>query len=292
MILFDGLDEICQRDVLLSEHTSFGLGGPAKWFCRAQSDEQLRSVLRRCDEAGVFLRVLGGGSNVLVGDGGFDGVVVKLAAARYGEIRFDGVDVWAGAAAPLSRLVRQSIRQGLAGLECVAGVPGTVAGAVKNNAGGRFGQISAAVKSVRVMDHRGRIFDRGAGELEFGYRCSNITEPVVLAVRFELSRDEPDQLLRRFREVWLYKKNTQPTQQRSAGCVFKNPPGGSAAGLIEQVGLKGWGVDGAKVSERHANFIIAGAGARAESVLKLIGIVRQRVYERFGVRLELEVELW
>jgi UDP-N-acetylmuramate dehydrogenase len=292
MSLFAGLDEICRRDVPLSEYTWFGLGGRAKWFLEPTGNDQLRLILQRCERSRLQWRLLGGGSNLLVRDGELDLVVIRLSGAEYEQIRCDGTRVWAGAATPLSRLVRQSIREGLAGLECVAGIPGTVGGAVRNNAGGRFGQISTSVRIVRVMDPGGSITDWPAAELEFGYRSSNLIGAVVLAVQFELQQDDPRDLLQRFREAWLYKKNTQPMGQGNAGCVFKNPAGLSAGALIDQAGLKGWGVDGVRVSQRHANFMVAGDGARSEDVLRLIDIVRKRVYDRFGVFLELELELW
>jgi UDP-N-acetylmuramate dehydrogenase len=268
------------------------VGGPAKWFLEPRDDEQLHLILQRCEEAGVRLRVLGAGSNILVRDGGFDGAVVRLSEAGYGQIRFDGLRVWAGAAAPLPRVVRQAVRQGLSGLECVAGVPGTVGGGARNNAGGRFGQIGVSVRRVRVMDQNGQAYEREREELVFGYRSSNLTNRFILGAEFELADVGSEEVLKRFREIWLYKRNTQPGGGGNAGCVFKNPPGAAAGALIEQAGLKGWRVGAAEVSQRHANFIVAGPGATAHDVIKLIDVVKNRVYARFGVPLELEIEIW
>ncbi|MFQ6048981.1 MAG: UDP-N-acetylmuramate dehydrogenase [Phycisphaerae bacterium] len=292
MSLFAGLDEICRPDVPLCEHTRFGLGGPARWFLQPSDEEQLRRIVHRCCEAEVPMRVLGGGANLLVRDEGFDGAVIKLGGAAYGAVRFDGERVWAGAAAPMSRLVRQSVRRGLSGLECLAGIPGTVGGGIKTNAGGRFGQIGTSVQRVRVMEPTGQIYEQRQEELVFGYRSSNIAERFILGAELGLVEASPAEVLQRFREIWIFKRNSQPLMQRNAGCIFKNPPGVAAGALIDQAGLKGRRIGGALVSRRHANFIIVEPGGKAGDVLELIELIRERVYARFGIELELEIEIW
>ena len=292
MSLFAGLDEICRRDVTLAEHTWFGVGGPARWLLEPTEDRQLHTILRRCEDAKTGLKVLGGGSNVLVRDAGFDGAVVRLSGPQFEDIRFEGTEVWAGAAAPMSRLVRQSVRLGLGGLEAIAGIPGTVGGGLRMNAGGRFGHISTAVRSVRVMDQDGQIHERLREDVNFGYRSSDLTNRFLLGAQFELVETDPQELLQRFREIWLYKENTQPASRGTAGCVFKNPPGSKAGELIDQAGLKGHRIGGAEVSDRHANFIVCRPGAKASDVEQLIDEIRDRVYARFGIELELEIEIW
>jgi UDP-N-acetylmuramate dehydrogenase len=292
MSLFAGLDEICRRDVLLADHTWFGVGGPARWLLEPTHERQLHTILRRCEDAKVGLKVLGGGSNVLVRDTGFDGAIVRLSGPQFEDIRFEGNEVWAGAAAPMSRLVRQSVRLGLGGLEAIAGIPGTIGGGLRMNAGGRFGHISTAVRRVRVMDQDGQIYERLREDVNFGYRSSDLTNRFLLGAQFELVETDPQELLQRFREIWLYKENTQPGSRGTAGCVFKNPPGAKAGQLIDQTGLKGRQVGGAVVSDRHANFIICRPGAKASDVEQLIDEIRDRVYARFGIELELEIEIW
>lgn len=292
MSLFAGLDDICRRDVPLADHTWFGVGGPARWLLEPTEERHLHTILRRCEDAKADLKVLGGGSNVLVRDAGFDGAVVRLSGPQFQEIRFEGNEVWAGAAAPMSRLVRQSVRLGLGGLEAIAGIPGTVGGGLRMNAGGRFGHIGTVVRSVRVMDQDGQIHERQREDVNFGYRCSDLSNRFLLGARFELVETDPQELLQQFREIWLYKENSQPAARGTAGCVFKNPPGAKAGELIDQAGLKGRRVGGAEVSDRHANFIICRPGAKASDVEQLIDEIRDRVYGRFGIELELEIEVW
>jgi UDP-N-acetylmuramate dehydrogenase len=236
--------------------------------------------------------VLGSGSNLLVADEGLDGVVLQLTADCFKQIDIKDQTVRAGAGVSLSELVRECARNGLSGLECVAGIPGTVGGAVKINAGGRFGDIGSVAQSVQLLDSSGYKFVRRREEIFFGYRMTNIMAKFILEAEFSLIPDDPEQIGRLLKEVWMLKKNSQPMNSRNAGCVFKNPRALSAGALIDKAGLKGTEAGGAKISEKHANFIIAGPGAKAKDVLALIDLIRERVRERFDVELELEVEVW
>ena len=177
-------------------------------------------------------------------------------------------------------------------MECLTGIPGTIGGAVKMNAGGSFGDIGNVVDSVTLMDSDGVQFTRLRGELVFSYRQTNITSKVILGAELRLSPDDPHRILDQVKQIWIYKKNTQPLGSRNAGCVFKNPRQLSAGAMIDKSGLKGRRVGGAHVSEKHANFIIADAGTHASDVLKLINIIRETVYKRWEVYLELEIEVW
>ena len=171
-------------------------------------------------------------------------------------------------------------------------LPGSIGGAVKMNAGGAFGDIGSIVESVHLMDADGVVFTRMRGELNFGYRCTNITSTVILGAEFRLLEDDPHRILNQVKQTWIYKKNTQPLARRSAGCIFKNPRGLSSGALIDKAGLKGRSVGGAHVSDKHANFILAEPNTRASDVLKLINIIRETVYKRLEVYLELELEVW
>jgi UDP-N-acetylmuramate dehydrogenase len=148
------------------------------------------------------------------------------------------------------------------------------------------------VDSVEVMTAGGEVFSRCRGDLAFAYRSTNITAPFILGATFRLAEDDPHRILKQVKQIWMYKKNTQPLGNRNAGCVFKNPRGLSAGALIDRAGLKGRRVGGAHVSEKHANFILADAGARAHDVLKLINVIRETVYKKSEVYLELEIEVW
>ncbi|KPK80830.1 MAG: hypothetical protein AMJ81_11275 [Phycisphaerae bacterium SM23_33] len=292
MKLFDGLQDIVRTDVPLAPYTWMGIGGPAQYFIQPTEVEQLAEVLRRCRENEIPVHVLGGGANLLVDDSGVRGAVVKLAGEHFASATFARDRIQAGAAADLSRLVLRTVREGLTGMECLTGIPGTVGGAIRMNAGGAFGDIGNVIEAVQLMDVDGVPFTRLRGDLMFGYRSTNIISRVVLGAEFRVSEDDPHRILNQVKQIWMYKKNTQPLGKRNAGCVFKNPRGLSAGALIDKAGLKGSRVGRAYVSEKHANFIIAEGDARASDVLKLINTMRETVYKRFEVYLELEIEVW
>eukprot|EP00913_Durusdinium_trenchii_P005651 g5269.t1 len=200
-----------------------------------------------------------------------------------GTTSVDGTTVRAGGAAPLSQLISVSVKAELAGLETLAGIPGTVGGALHGNAGTKSGDVSQFVQSVKVLTGKGEQFTRSEDELTFGYRTSSINELVVLQAEFELQKDDPAEITRRMRKLWILKKATQPLSFQSAGCIFKNPRGMSAGAVIEQCGLKGTRIGGAEISDRHANFIITHDGVTSDDVLKLIDTARAKVEEQFGV---------
>jgi len=160
------------------------------------------------------------------------------------------------------------------------------------NAGGMFGNIGTAVQTVTVMDTNGEVFIREKDDLVFGYRESNITAKFILEATFSLEKDDPERVMNKVKEIWMWKKNSQPLAEKSAGCIFKNPPGFAAGKLIDQAGLKGTVVGGAEVSTKHANFIIARQGALASDVLALIALCKEKVKAKFDVDLETEVVIW
>jgi UDP-N-acetylmuramate dehydrogenase len=180
----------------------------------------------------------------------------------------------------------------LGGIEALTGIPGSIGGAVRMNAGGNFGDIGASIDTVTLMDDEGNLFERSKPDLVFDYRRVNISARMILAARMELTEAEPEAILRTVKEIWIYKKNSQPLNTRNAGCVFKNPRGLSAGAMIDRSGLKGAQVGGSKVSDKHANFIIAEEGCTSQDVLDLIELVKKRVREEFGIELELELEIW
>jgi UDP-N-acetylmuramate dehydrogenase len=198
----------------------------------------------------------------------------------------------AQAGAELGDLVQQCARDGLSGVECLVGIPGSIGGAIRMNAGGRFGDIGSVVRKVTVMETNGEISERRQDDLYFGYRTTNIMAKFVLDVELQMAPADPEQIGKMIKEVWMLKKNTQPMNSRNAGCVFKNPRAISAGAMIDKVGLKGTHVGGAVVSDRHANFIIAEDNCTSADVLKLIDLIREKVRERFDVELELELEIW
>jgi UDP-N-acetylmuramate dehydrogenase len=292
MPLLEEFADIIMYEEPLAPYTYLRLGGPAEMLIQPRSGEELAAVVRRCSEKSVPLRVLGSGSSVLVRDEGVRGAVLRLSAPPFTAVAVSGQRVRAGTGAALSAVISQAARHALAGLESLVGIPGTVGGALRNNAGDRSGEIGQFVRRVEVLDGGGRLQLRERDELRFAYRSSNLDDPVLLAAEFELDGDDPDAIVKRMRKAWIQRKASQPLSFQAAARIFKNPRGLSASALIEQAGLAGTRVGGAEVSERHANFIVVQPGAAARDVLRLIDLVRSRVQERFHIELELEISVW
>ncbi len=289
---FSGFDEIVKANVPLAPLTWYKIGGPARWLVRPRSVEELQAASLRCMENGIPIYVLGLGANLLVGDQGVNAAVFRLDDESWKriEIKPNGVEV--GAGVDMQKLVLRCVRQGLGGIECLSGIPGTIGGGVRMNAGGKFGDIGGVVTRVTVMDTSGTVFDRLKDDLVFDYRSTNIAAKFILGATLELEEDDPDRILRKTKEIWMFKKNSQPLNTKNAGCIFKNPRGLSAGALIDNAGLKGLQVGGAEVSFKHANFIVAHPGCKADDVLKLIKIIKEKVYDRNQVALETEVQVW
>jgi UDP-N-acetylmuramate dehydrogenase len=292
MPLLDAFKEISLLDEPLGPYTWMKIGGPAQFLVRPRNPDELLEVVRYCHDEQIPMRVLGGGSNVLVRDEGVSGAVIQLIGEAFGQVSIDGTTVQAGAGAMLSHLISESVKAELAGLETLSGIPGSVGGAIRGNAGGRSGDIGQFVESVTVMSAQGEVSTRRGNDLWFGYRESNIDELVILEGTFALQPSDPQEITRRMRKLWIMKKATQPLSFQSAGCIFKNPRGLSAGSLIEQAGLKGIRVGQAEISDRHANFIVTHPDAKSDDVMRLIDLARSKVAEQFGVDLELEIKIW
>ena len=292
MSLLDAFSHILQYDKPLAPLTWMNLGGPAQFFLEPRDQAELQKVVACCHDNGIPLYVLGSGSNLLVRDEGVTGAVIRLSNASFAEISVDGTTVRAGSGALLSQAISVSVRDGLAGLEVLAGIPGTIGGAIRGNAGGRSGEISETARSVTVMTAKGEIATRTGDDLSFGYRSSSVAEPLILEGTFQLRTDDPDEITNRMRKIWIMKKASQPLAEQSAGCIFKNPRGESAGKLIDQAGLKRTRLGGAEVSDRHANFVVTHDGCKSDDVLRLVDLIRSKITERFGVDLELEIQVW
>ncbi|MHC4462359.1 MAG: UDP-N-acetylmuramate dehydrogenase [Planctomycetota bacterium] len=294
MSIFSGLDKIVKTDYPLARRTWYGLGGPADYLIRPQSVEQLKEVARRCSENEIPIYVMGFGSNLLISDEGLRAAVIKLEAGQFAQMQFDPTEAGlsAGAGAELSRAVLTCVQKGFSGIEALTGIPGSVGGAVKMNAGGNFGDIGAAVETVTLMDAQGNVFEKSKPELVFDYRRTNITAKFILSAQLKLAAADPEQIMRTVKEIWIYKKNNQPLNTKNSGCIFKNPRGASAGALIDRAGLKGLQIGEAVVSEKHANFIIAQQGCKSRDVMRLVDVIKERIKEQFDIELELEIEIW
>jgi len=287
------------RDLALAPMTTFRVGGRADWYVEVRGADEIRRVLAIARRAGLPVSMLGGGSNVLVADSGVRGVVMRL---RGGEVSApDPAHVRADAGVTINGLVRWTIGRGLSGLEAWAGTPGTVGGAVRGNAHFRGRLIGETIDRVTLASPDGDVFDVPASEMEFGYDYSRVqrTGEIVVDALFHVGSGDPVALRATARESLAYRKQTQPLESASAGCIFQNPdpardivPAGvpwSAGALVDRAGLKGAHVGKAMVSTTHANFIINQGGASAEEIRELIECCKRGVRERFGVELREEI---
>jgi UDP-N-acetylmuramate dehydrogenase len=280
----------------LSDYTTLGIGGAAELLVWARNEKELSESLRYFDQHGIGWRVLGKGSNILVSDQGVSGAVVKIAdqmaSLRCLEQGRRKIVVEVGGGYSLSKLINWATRHNAAGLESLWGIPATVGGAIKMNAATKTGAICDRLLEVRLYS-RGRFAWVSKDSLKFGYRKSGLgPRRVVVAARFELARQEADQIKKRIETLRLQRQATQPRGVKSAGCFFRNPESDSAGRLIDRAGCKGLRVGQAFISKAHANFIVHRGGARAADVWVLSKQVAQEVKKNQGVSLRPEVELW
>lgn len=282
------------RDVAEGSHladvTTLRVGGPAAALVTAQCDGDLAAVGRVAVDRHLPWLVVGRGSNLLVADAGWPGIVVTLGRG-YRELEIDGTRVRAGAAEPLPSLAVRVARAGLGSFAWAAAVPGTLGGAVRMNAGAHGGEMSQSLVEVEVVRLRSGVREVWAVDaLGLRYRHSELPDDgVVVAATLELPRSDAEALRDEIAEIRQWRRDHQPLNEPNCGSVFTNPPGDSAGRLVEAAGGKDLAVGGARVSERHANFIVTQPGATARDVATLIGLVRQRVVDRFGVELQPEV---
>ena len=273
----------------LDRLNSMGLRATAGWLATLFNEESLIRFLEWTKAAGEEFVLLGGGTNVVLGDERLDAVILRLGG-EFAEFVVEGDRIIAGAAVPLARLVREAQERGLAGLEQAWHIPGSLGGALVGNAGIPGWEIGDIVEWVEAFDTSGRRRRLAAPDLKFGYRQSNLAGEVVTRACLVLEVEEPERITDRLEQTRAL-RNRQPRAVRSAGCIFTNPPGDAAGRLIDAAGLKGRRRGGARVSSDHANFIVNENDATGKEVLELISEIRQRVREKFGIELETEVRI-
>jgi UDP-N-acetylmuramate dehydrogenase len=274
----------------LRDLTHLRIGGPVDWLLEPYAEEDVAIAVRVCHELDVPLRVLGGGSNIVIADDGVRGAVVQLG--NLNRIVRDGNRITAGAGCTLPSLLRATKEVGLAGLERLTGIPAQVGGAVAMNAGTRDGETFDLLASLTVVDPDGRIEVRGPENFDQRYRDGGLHDAIVLSATFALVPDDPQAIFERFSASLKKRNATQPVSQRSVGCVFRNPPGDAAGRLIEAAGCKTIKVGAVEVSGLHANYFINTGSGTAADFLALMAQVRARVRDKFGIDLEPEVKLW
>ena len=282
--------ENIRRGEPMSRHTTFRIGGEADCFVEIENTQQLASIQRYLQLVDCPCLVIGNGSNLLVSDKGYDGVVLQIGS-RMQEIQVQEEKMIVQAGALMSRVAATACEQGLTGFEFASGIPGTMGGGVIMNAGAYGGEISQVVTQVKVVDREGNVLELDNSTMEFGYRTSAIKyQPfTVVEVTLQLARGEQEAIRSRMEELAVKRRQKQPLEYPSAGSTFKRPEGYYAGELIMKSGLRGYQIGGARVSDKHCGFIINTGRATCEDVLDLIAHVQERVKACFGVDLETEV---
>ena len=275
----------------MSRHTTFRIGGPAKYFLCPYSVEELRKILEFCRERQLNYFVLGNGSNLLVSDQVYDGVVIQLYR-NFSEIAVEGTKMRIQAGALLSSVARKALEAELTGFEFAGGIPGTLGGGAVMNAGAFGGELKDVLTEVTVLTKEGKVLVLQAKDLQMGYRTSIIKTAgyIVLEAVIELQKGDPEAIRSRMRELTELRTSKQPLEYPSAGSTFKRPEGYFAGKLIMDAGLRGYQVGGAQVAEKHCGFVINKDGATAHDVVQLMKDVVEKVQKEFGVTLEPEVK--
>lgn len=292
MAAFSGLEHIVREQQPLAPLTWLRIGGVAEYFAEPTTIDELCQIVARCYQLEMPLRILGGGSRIVASERGVRGLVVQLTAPVFGEIHVASPTVSAGAGAKFGQLVSTSVREGLAGLESLVGIPGSVGGALRGNASSFGSSIGPWVTAVRVITAQGEIVARQRDQLRFSHGDSSLDDPVILDGVFALEPGDSGELTRRMQKAWIIKRTSQPSGNLGTGRLFKDPHGMGAAEVIEQAGLRGFTVGAARVADASANFVEVHPGATIEDVRRLIEQIRARVASALGVDLECELEMW
>lgn len=294
--LYNQLCEIVGSDNVhvneeMKKHTTFRIGGPADFYVLPHSKDEIGRVVQVCKNAEEPFYVLGNGSNLLVGDNGYRGVIIQIFK-NYSDIIIEGTQITAKAGALLSKVAKKALHAGLTGFEFASGIPGTIGGAVVMNAGAYGGEMRDVILSATVMTQEGRIIKLSNQELQLGYRTSLVARQndIVLEVRLGLKKGNPDEIRDLMEELKNKRVTKQPLEYPSAGSTFKRPEGYFAGKLIMDAGLKGFSVGDAQVSEKHCGFVINKGDASARDIVALMDEVTGRVKDQFGVTLEPEVK--
>jgi UDP-N-acetylmuramate dehydrogenase len=284
-------DGAVRPDEPLARHTTLRVGGAARWFCQARTESGLASILAQAARQEIPITLLGMGSNILVADEGFPGCVIRLEG-DFLEVAVEGSSLTAGGGAALGGVCAAAARAGLSGIESISGIPSSMGGAVRINAGAYGGEIFDVLDRVWLVSRAGERRSAAAAEIPHGYRWTGLidTGEIVSSCRLALKPASREEIAARTREVAEKRRGALPSEP-NAGSIFKNPPGDYAGRLIEACGLKGTRRGGAAISERHANVIVNVERARAADVLELMRLMRDAVREKFGVVLAPEVEL-
>lgn len=276
----------------LRRHTTFRIGGPARFFIEPKDFSDLEATLTALKEKKIKALVIGAGSNILARDGLLPYAVIRLSSHFFQNLRIKGNVIEAGAGVSLNKLLNFAKDNGLSGLEFLAGIPGTLGGALVMNAGARGQEIGNLVAEVRITDYNNKIQCLETKKIKFSYRDSSLTKYIILSARLRLSKKEKSAIQDTMARCAVFRKMTQDYRYPSAGCIFKNPDGHYAGQLLDLCGFKGRKSGGAAVSLKHANFIVNRGKASAKDVLRLMSLAKTKVSRKFKIRLEPEIRIW
>jgi UDP-N-acetylmuramate dehydrogenase len=283
---------LARESVPLAPFTWLNLGGVARYFAEPADESQLQQVVAWAASESIPVRILGGGSNLLVRDPGFDGLVIQLNSPAFDRIAIDGNVVRCGGGVRLSHLVTACVAQGLAGVEHLVGIPGTVGGALHGNSGTDEGDIGQVVRAARLMKRDGNVVQIDAQDLAFSHRRSSLDELVILEASLSLKPDDAVRLTKREQTFWIVKRGKQPNAPVRSAIAFVDPDGGSASAILSQCGALGMIEGGVQLSMAYPNYLIASEGATATQVLTLLDRARQLVYDRQGLKLQPHLVVW
>ena len=292
MAFRDDFAPIIQAGQPLAPFTHLRIGGPAEYLVTPRTRDEIARVVAACTAEGIPFRVLGGGTNLLIRDEGVKGAVVRMTAPDLTFVTVAGKTLRAGGGATLYSVIAAATSAGLAGFETLVGIPATVGGALRFNAGDRSGEIADHLVRAEVIDPNGKVIVRERRDIRFGEHDSDLDDPVVLSVEFALQSDNAAAIVKRLRRAWINRKAEQPLSHQAAVRVFRNPHGQSAAHLIERAGLGREKLGAAGVSDRNANYIVAHPGTSAKDILALAARLRDTVRAKAGIVLEQELTVW
>lgn len=286
------LEHLLRENEPLSPWTWLKIGGPARYFAEPTSEAELVGLVLACCDNEIPVRMIGSGSNLLIREAGFDGLVLNMQAPAFAQVSIQGNRIRCGGGAKLSHLITQCVGAGLAGLEHLVGIPGTVGGALHSNSGTLNGDIGQRVRSARLLLRDGSIATFEGSRLHFSTRASSLDGLAILDCELELEDVDPKVLTTRMQTLWIIKRTGQPSSDVRCAIAFVDPISASAADLIEQVGLRSASEGPVQMSASYPNFLIAGQGATSQQVLALTDRIRNEVYLRTGVQLQLHLKIW
>ena len=290
--MIDGLEHIVRENVPLASYTTLRLGGVAEYFAEPTNEAELIEVVKRFTNEELPIRLIGGGSNLLVKDEGVPGLVVHLGAPAFCQLTVEPDGLTVGGGVRLSHFISAAVREGFSGPDQLAGIPGTVGGALHCNSGAGGTDIGSWVVSAVAITRKGELVERDSASLSFSYRSSSLNELAIISAKFKFQSEPADVLTKQLQKTWIVRSARQPALNERCAYVFKDHGGESASSLIERAALGGTKVGNAEISSRDSNFIVAHDGATSSDVLRLIELIRNQVADKLDIQLSLALQVW